>query len=81
MLTRFPEHPLVLWCDLMKRGRMTGSDVDEMSDILATILKKRPGKAVCLVISPYLVSEKVQGYRGELRQGLKLFYHMLLDIF
>lgn len=71
MLARFPEHPVIVWCDLMKRGRMTGSDVDEMSDVLSTILKKRPGKAVGLVIAPFLVSERVQGYRAELRRGLK----------
>lgn len=67
MIARFPEQPVVLWCDLMKRGRMTGAEVDEMSDLLATILKKRSTKSVAIVVAPYLVSEKIGSYRTQLR--------------
>lgn len=70
MALRYPEHPLIVWCDLMKRGKMTGSEVDEMSDFVATILKKRPTKSVAIVVAPFLVSEKVGGYRGEIRPGV-----------
>ena len=51
----------------MKRGRMTGTELDEISEQLALVLKKRPTDSAALVIAPYLVSEKVDGYRGELR--------------
>lgn len=48
---------------------MTGSEVDEISDLLSTILKKRPSRSVAIAVAPFLVSEKVAGYRGELRPG------------
>lgn len=67
VLTRHPEQPLIVWCDLMKRGRMNGTELDEISEQLALVLKKRPTDSVALVIAPYLVSEKVDGYRGEMR--------------
>ena len=66
-LTRHPAQPVVVWCDLMKRGRMTGTELDEVSEQLALVLKKRPSDSMALVIAPYLVSEKVDGYRGEMR--------------
>ena len=49
-----------------------GLKVDEMSHMLlsaTTITKKRASKAVAVVVAPFLVSEKVEGYRGELRPG------------
>jgi hypothetical protein len=45
---------------------MTGSEVNDFAELLACIFKKHP-QTVAMVIGPYLVSEKVQGYRGELR--------------
>lgn len=50
----------------MKCGRLTGQEVSDFSEILVTILKKNQN-SVALVIAPYLISEKVAGYRGELR--------------
>lgn len=53
----------------MKCGRMTGGDVNDLAETMVTIFKKSPQNTVALVIAPYLVSEKVGDYRGELRRG------------
>lgn len=60
---------MIIWCDLMKCGRMTGGDVNDFAETMAAIFKKNPQNTVALVIAPYLVSEKVGDYRGELRRG------------
>lgn len=53
----------------MKCGRMTATEMDEYSSLLAHILHARYKACVALVIAPYLVSEKQEGYRGQLRTG------------
>lgn len=68
-LQRYPELPVVVWCDFMKCGRMTATEMDEYSSLLAHILHARYKACVALVIAPYLVSEKQEGYRGQLRTG------------
>ena len=68
-LQRYPELPVVAWCDFMKCGRMTATEMDEYSSLLAHILHARYKACVALVIAPYLVSEKQEGYRGQLRTG------------
>ena len=55
----------------MKCGRMTGSEVNEFGEALATIMKKNPGKSVAVAIAPFLVSERVSGYRAQLRTIVK----------
>ena len=52
---------------------MTGQEVNDMSEVISGIFKKN-SRAVAFVVAPYLVSEKVAGYRGQLRPG---WYHML----
>ena len=52
----------------MKLGRMSGQDVDDLGDILRAILRKKGKNAVCFLLAPHLVSEKVKsGKRGEMR--------------
>lgn len=43
--------------------------MDEYSSLLSHILHARYKACVALVIAPYLVSEKQEGYRGQLRTG------------
>ncbi|CAL1172840.1 unnamed protein product [Cladocopium goreaui] len=66
-LTRFPQYPCVVWCDLMKCGRLTQQEVNDYCDLMHSIFKKSP-MSVAVLVAPYLVSEKVAGYRGELRR-------------
>ena len=65
-LVRHPQSPVICWVDLMKCGRVTGQEVNDISETIAAILKKNPN-SVALVVAPYLSSEKVAGYRAELR--------------
>ena len=65
-LMRYPELPTIVWCDMMKCGRTTMSEIDEMVTLMAHVLHKRP-KGVGILIAPFLVSEKQAGYRGQLR--------------
>ena len=51
----------------MKCGRLTGSEVHDFCETLSTIIKKNPAKTAAIVVAPFLISEKVAGYRGELR--------------
>ncbi|CAK9074968.1 Uncharacterized protein SCF082_LOCUS36423 [Durusdinium trenchii] len=67
-LARFHQCPVVVWCDLMKCGRLTGTEVHDFCEVLATIIKRNPGKTAAIVVAPFLISEKVAGYRGELRR-------------
>ena len=69
-LQRFPDLPVVVWCDLMKCGRMTTTEMDEFSTLLNHILHARYTNSIAIVVAPYLVSEKHQGYRGQLRPGV-----------
>ena len=66
-LQRYPDMPMVVWCDLMKCGRMTATEIDEFATLLSTTLHSRYKSSAAVVIAPYLVSEKQQGYRGQLR--------------
>ena len=66
-LQRYPDMPMVVWCDLMKCGRMTATEIDEFATLLSTTLHSRYKSSAAVVIAPYLVSEKRQGYRGQLR--------------
>ena len=73
--------PVVVWCDLMKCGRMTSSEIDDFSGILGSILHSRYKASIAMVIAPFLVSEKQPGYRGQSRtdelgsmQGLFCIY-------
>ena len=66
-LTRFPEMPVIVWCDLMKCGRMTSGEMDEFATLWHHVLHKRSKSAVAIIVAPYLVSEKHAGYRGQLR--------------
>lgn len=68
VLARFPSSPVVVWCDCMKLGRMTKTDVNDTTELIECVLKKRGAKAAALCIAPYLTSEKIQnGQRGEQR--------------
>lgn len=71
-LARFHQCPVVVWCDLMKCGRLTGTEVHDFCEVLATIIKRNPGKTAAIVVAPFLISEKVAGYRGELRTDCKI---------
>ena len=51
----------------MKCGRMTATEMDEFSTLLSHVLHTRYKASIAVVIAPYLVSEKQQGYRGQLR--------------
>ena len=77
-LTRFPQYPCVVWCDLMKCGRLTQQEVNDYCDLMHSIFKKSP-MSVAVLVAPYLVSEKVAGYRGELRTfGMLVSAHFRL---
>ena len=65
-LVRFAPAPVIVWVDLMKCGRMTGQEVNDFAEVLHAVFKKNP-RSVAIVIAPFLVSEKVAGYRAELR--------------
>ncbi|CAK9051467.1 Uncharacterized protein SCF082_LOCUS28243 [Durusdinium trenchii] len=68
-LTRSPGSPTILWCDLMKCGRLTATDVHDFGETLSTALNKRPESSCAIVVAPHLTSEKVlHGHRGELRR-------------
>eukprot|EP00435_Cladocopium_sp_Y103_P058278 s510_g20.t1 len=64
-LQRYPDMPMIVWCDLMKCGRMTVTEIDEFATLLAQTLHTRYKSSAAVVIAPYLVSEKQQGYRGQ----------------
>ena len=68
-LVRYAPSPAIVWVDLMKCGRMTGQEVNDFAEVLSAIFKKSP-RSVALVIAPYLISEKLAGYRAELRSIL-----------
>ena len=69
-LQRHPDTSVVVWCDLMKCGRMAISEIDEFSNLLSHILHARYKSSAAIVIAPYLVSEKHQGYRGQIRTAV-----------
>lgn len=58
---------MIVFCDLMKNGRMSISDIDETCGLLSHALNTKTGTAVALVIAPYLISDKMKGYRDQLR--------------
>ena len=58
---------VIVWCDLMKCGRLTSGEIDEFATLMASVLHSRYISSAAIVIAPYLVSEKQQGYRGQLR--------------
>ena len=66
---RFPENPTIVWCDMMKCGRVSLGEMDEICVLLSHVLHKKPDKAVALVIAPYLVAEKLKNPRDQLRLG------------
>lgn len=68
-LQRFPDMPVIVWCDLMKCGRLSSGEVDEYATLLSHILHSRYKSCVGIVIAPFLVSEKHGGYRGQIRWG------------
>lgn len=49
---------------------MTLNEMDEVSSMLSSVLHSKFKASAAVVIAPYLVSEKQQGYRGQLRTGL-----------
>ncbi|CAK8990644.1 unnamed protein product [Durusdinium trenchii] len=64
-LQRFPDLPCIIWCDLMKCGRMTATEMDEFTTVINHVLHTRYKASAAVVIAPFLVSEKHQGYRGQ----------------
>ena len=68
----------IIWADLMKRGRLSTGDVNDLGEVLAHGLKKFPQTSCAIVIAPGLVSDKVpNGMRGELRPvGLRSTDHV-----
>ena len=65
-------------CGLMKCGRLTQQEVNDYCDLMHSIFKKSP-MSVAVLVAPYLVSEKVAGYRGELRTfGMLVSAHFRL---
>ena len=71
-LQRNPTDPKIIWADLMKWGRLSTGDVNDLGEVLAAALKRFPETSCALVIAPNLISDKVQnGHRGELRPGLE----------
>ena len=54
----------------MKCGRPTNNDLNDMTELVHLILSRKQQKGICVMIAPYLVSEKHSGYRGQLRTDL-----------
>lgn len=67
-ITKNPDAPVIVWVDLMKLGRCSGSEVDSMSELINHAISKRPQASCAVVIAPYLTSEKCRQYRNELRR-------------
>lgn len=57
----------VIWADLMKFGRISGKDLDEVATRLKKTLTRKPSHTCAFVLAPYLVSERV--VNGEWGQG------------
>ena len=58
----------VVWADLTKLGRLKSDDVNEICDLIRSILSHSPGIMVGVLIVPVLASSKVaSGLRGEIR--------------
>ena len=70
-LQRYPDMPTIVWCDMMKCGRMTANEIDEFGNLLSSALHARYKSSAAIVIAPYLVSERQSGYRGQLRHVSK----------
>ena len=67
-MVRNPSGPIIVWCDLMKAGRLTGNDVNDYVELIGGVLNKGGPRATAIVVAPFLTSEKVtSGHRGELR--------------
>jgi len=59
---------VILWVDLMKYGRLSGKDLDEVTSRVKKALSRKPNHSVCFMLAPWLVSERTSnGARGELR--------------
>lgn len=69
--------PMIVWCDLMKCGRMSATELDEYATLLGTTLRSRYRSSAAVVVAPFLVSERHQGYRGQLRM-VRAWLHGLL---
>ncbi|CAK9076494.1 unnamed protein product, partial [Durusdinium trenchii] len=65
-LAQNPSATVLVWCDFMKMGRLSKTDIQDTTELIQLALKKRPTSSVAFVISPFLTSEKVtSGHRGE----------------
>lgn len=58
----------IVWLDFTKYGKLSGCDLNDTCDLLASILSRKPQVSVAIILSPYLVSERTaNGLRGEIR--------------
>ena len=51
-ITRNPDSLVVVWVDLMKLGRCSSADVDQISELVAASLSKRPHRSAAVVHCP-----------------------------
>ena len=58
----------------MKCGRPTQNEMNEFCELVHSVLSRKQQLGVCIMLAPFLVSEKQSGYRGQLRQGLFNFF-------
>ena len=68
-LQRYHDVPCIVYCDLMKCGRPTQNEMNEFCELIHAVLSKKQETGVCIMLAPFLVSEKQSGYRGQLRPG------------
>lgn len=58
----------LIWCDLSKLGRVSNNELNNLTDLIANIVKKKPVDSVAFLVAPVLCSEKISnGLRGERR--------------
>ena len=63
---------MVFWVDLMKYGRITGKDLEEITSRIKKGLSRKASHACAFVVAPFLVSDRTtNGMRGEIRTGAK----------
>ena len=65
---------MVVWVDLMKYGRLSGKDLEDVSARLKKTLSRKATHACGFVVAPFLISERTSnGLRGETRIPVRMY--------
>lgn len=75
-----PSGVVIMWVDLMKYGRVSSKDLDDVTNKIKKVLSRKPSHTCCFLLAPFLISERVQnGHRGELRtQGWNMSGYIII---